>query len=229
MTDKGINIVQQVVGICLYYGRAIEDTILPALSAIASEQTIATETTMSRIIHLLDYLATHPDGVIMFRASDMILNVHSDASYLSEKKAKSRMGAYFFLGCMSEKNKDSFINGSIHLLCGILKLVVCSAAEAELAALFLNMREDKILRLMLEEMSHRQPATPVHCDNSTAVGIANDTVKKQRSRSMKMRFFWITDQVRQILFKVLWHPGAENLADYFTKHFPAAHHIQVRP
>ena len=42
LTDKGINIVQQVVGICLYYGRAIEDTILPALSAIASEQTIAT-------------------------------------------------------------------------------------------------------------------------------------------------------------------------------------------
>ena len=76
LTDKGINIVQQVVGICLYYGRAIEDTILPALSAIASEQTTATEATMSRIIHLLDYLATHPDEVIMFKASDMILNVH---------------------------------------------------------------------------------------------------------------------------------------------------------
>ena len=67
LTDKGINVVQQVVGICLY-GRAIEDTILPALSAIASEQTTATEATMSRIIHLLDYLATHPDGVIMFKA-----------------------------------------------------------------------------------------------------------------------------------------------------------------
>ena len=54
LIDKGINIVQQVVGICLYYGRAMEDTILPALSAIASEQTIATETTMGRIVHLLD-------------------------------------------------------------------------------------------------------------------------------------------------------------------------------
>ena len=229
LTDKGINVVQQVVGTCLYYGRAIEDTILPALSAIASEQTTATEATMSRIMHLLDYLATHPDGMIMFKASNMILNAHSDASYLSEKKARSRMGGDFFLGRMPEKNKDIFINGSIHVLCGILKLVVCSAAEAELAALFLNIREAKILRLMLEEMGHKQPATPVHCDNSTAVGIANDTVKKQRSRSMEMRFFWITDQVQQKFFKVLWHPGAENLADYFTKHFPTAHHIQVRP
>ena len=71
------------------------------LSSIASEQTTATEDTMRKVIHLLDYLATHPDTVVMFRASDMLLNVHSDASYLSEKKAKSRMGGYFFLGCIS--------------------------------------------------------------------------------------------------------------------------------
>ena len=51
------------------------------------------------------------------------------------------------------------------------------------------MREAKSLRLMLEEMGHKQPATPVHCDNNTAVGIANDTVKKQQSRSMEMHFF----------------------------------------
>ena len=49
-----------------------------------------------------------------------------------------------------------FINGSNHVLCGILQLVVCLAAEVELAALFLNMREAKILRLMLGEMSNEQ-------------------------------------------------------------------------
>ena len=85
---------------------------------------------MGRIVHLLDYLAIHPEEAIMFKASDMILNVHSDASYLSEKKATSRMGGNFFLGRMSEKKKDMFIDGSIHILCGILKIVVCSATEA---------------------------------------------------------------------------------------------------
>ena len=29
--------------------------------------------------------------------------------------------------------------------------------------------------------------------------------------------------------KFLWHPGAENLTDYFTKHFTAKHHSEVRP
>ena len=120
------------------------------------------------------------------------------------------------------------MNGNIFVNCGILKFVVTSAAEAELGALFLNMKEAKTIRLALEEMGHPQPPTPIHVDNSTAVGIANDSVKKQRSRSMEMRFFWTTDQVKLGHFEVKWTPGKENLADYFTKHFESKHHREVR-
>ena len=76
---------------------------------------------------------------------------------------------------------------------------------------------------------HPQPPVPIHCDNATATGIANDTVKKQCARSMEMRFFWVTDQVKQRFFNVQWQPGQENLADYFTKHFEPRHHLNVRP
>ena len=120
------------------------------------------------------------------------------------------------------------MNGNIFVSCGILKIVVCSAAEDELAALFLNIKEGKILRLTLEELGHKQPPTTVHCDNSTATGISNNSVKKQRSCSMEMRFFWVTDQVKNGAFDVQWHPGQENLADYFTKHFDTKHHREVR-
>ena len=112
---------------------------------------------------------------------------------------------------------------------GIFKFVVASAAEAELGALFINCKEGTILRLALEELGHPQPATPIHCDNKTAAGIANDTVKKQRSRAMEMCFFWVTDQTKLNRFDVEWHPGKENLADYFTKHFEGQHHQEVRP
>ena len=126
-------------------------------------------------------------------------------------------------------NNPIRLNGAIYTFCGILKCVVASAAEAELAALFLNCKEGKIIRLILRELGHAQPSTPVHCDNKTAAGIANDTVKKQRSRSMEMRFFWVADQVKNGEFDVQWHPGQENLADYFTKHFESRHHQEVRP
>ena len=84
-----------MVGSLLYYARAVDMTILHALSEIASQQAKPTKQTMARVKQLLDYMHTHPDARIRFWASDMILNVHSDASYLSVKNAKSRMGGYF--------------------------------------------------------------------------------------------------------------------------------------
>jgi hypothetical protein len=226
---KRITRIQQIIGSILYYARAIDMTVLPALSAVASEQTTATETTEQHVKQLLDYLATHPAATIRYRKSDMILNIHSDASYLSETKARSRVAGYFFLGSTPRDNHPIALNGAIYTFCGIIKFVVASAAEAELGALFLNCKEGVILRLILNELGHKQPPTPIHCDNKTATGIANDTVKKQRSRSMEMRFFWVGDQVKRQRFDVRWHPGQENLADYFTKHFDSKHHQAVRP
>ena len=133
------------------------------------------------------------------------------------------------MGLVPKENEPIPVNGNIYVLCGILKFVVASAAEAELGALFMNAKEGKILRLILHELGHPQPPTPIHCDNKTAAGIANDTVKKHRSRSMEMRFFWITDQVKQSIFDVQWHPGQENLGDYYTKAFDGKHHREVRP
>ena len=78
----------------------------------------------------------------------------------------------------------------------------------------------KIIRLILKELGHPQPPTPIHCDNSTCVGISNGTVKQQQSRSMEMRYFWIVDQVALGYFRVLWYPGLENLVDYFSKRAP---------
>ncbi|KAL7483518.1 hypothetical protein ACHAW6_009165 [Cyclotella cf. meneghiniana] len=158
----------------------------------------------------------------------MILNIHSDALYLSEPNARSRVAGHYFLGNVPTDDKPIMLNGTILVFCGILKFVVTSAAEAELGALFLNCKEGKILRLVLQELGHEQPPTPVDCDNATAAGIANDTVKKHQSRSMEMQFFWVTDQVKCRMFDVKWHPGQENLADYFTKHFDTPHHIVVQ-
>ena len=225
----GLKRVQQIVGSLLFYARAVDNTLLIGLSAIASEQANPTQRTKERCDQLLDYVATHPNATVRFRASNMILNIHSDASYLSEPNARSRIAGHYFLGDVPTNDTPIQLNGAILVFCGILKFVVASAAEAELGALFLNCKEGKILRLVLQELGHKQPPTPVHCDNATAAGIANDTVKKQRSRSMEMRFFWVTDQVKRKLFDVRWHPGQENLADYFTKHFETQHHIAVRP
>jgi hypothetical protein len=66
-------------------------TVLMALSTITSKQTKGTKQTMEKALQVLDYLATHPNTTVHFHASDMILNIHSDASYLSEPNARSQV------------------------------------------------------------------------------------------------------------------------------------------
>ena len=52
------------------------------------------------------------------------------------------------------------------------------------------------LRLTLPEMRHQQTkATPICVNNSTVVGIVNNTIKQQRSHAMDKRYYWIVDQV----------------------------------
>ncbi len=74
-----------------------------------------------------------------------------------------------------------------------------SASEAEIGALFINAKEGEINYLILEDIIHLQPPNLIHCNNSTATGIANGTVKRQLSRSTEMNYLWIADQIAQKL------------------------------
>ena len=83
LPDKRLKYIQQVVGVFLYYGMAINNIILVGLGDISDEQSIATTNTTTRVDHLLDYLASNTNAIIRYHASVMVLFVHSDASYLS--------------------------------------------------------------------------------------------------------------------------------------------------
>ena len=121
-------------------------------------------------------------------------------------------------------------NGAILIVSNIMRNIMASAAECETGGFFVNGQEGAHLRATLEEFGWKQHGpTPIVCDNTTAVGFANDTTKIKRSKSMDMRFYWIRDRVRQGQFTVHWQRSKVNLADYFTKHHPPTHHIAMRP
>ena len=80
MTDKEIKQVQKIVRSILYYARAVDMTVLMALSTIVSEE---------KAYQVLDYLVTHPNAVVQFHTPDMVMNIHMDVSYLSKPNARS--------------------------------------------------------------------------------------------------------------------------------------------
>jgi hypothetical protein len=59
----------------------------------------------------------------------------------------------------------------------------------------------------MEEMGHQQPPTPLECDNTTAVGILNDTVRQRQSKAMNMRYYWVKDRIKQGHYHIYWAPA----------------------
>ena len=71
---------------------------------------------------------------------------------------------------------------------------------------FYNGKKATIFRLTLDEMGYKQGPTTIYVDNNTASGICNNTIKRQRSRSMNGQYFWLIDQVK--FGKIEDRPGA---------------------
>jgi hypothetical protein len=157
----------------------------------------------------------------------MILAVHTNASYLSEIGGKRRAAGHFYL---TNPNDENFNNGAILMLSSIIKHVMSSASEEELAALYYRCKQAAPIRVTHEEMGHPQPApTPVTTNNITAQGLTMGTMTPKASTSNDQRFNWLKCRNAQRQFNYLWRKGILNQADYASKHHPAQHHQNVRP
>jgi hypothetical protein len=103
-----------------------------------------------------------------------------------------------------------------------------SAAKAEFGALYFNAKEAIYLRQILDKLGHPQLRTPIQTNNTTAEGVINNKIQPGRTKAMDMRFHWLRNHKAQGQFKIYWRPDNMNLADYFMKHHPPAHHVDVR-
>jgi hypothetical protein len=227
LDKQGIRLVQSIVGSLLYYARAVDPTMLPALNDIGSEQSAATTKTKESCKWLLDFATTYPNAKIRFHASDMQLYVDSDAAYLVQPNARSRYAGYFYLG--KPRHDTTKINGAILVNCKTIRSVVASAAEAETAGLFYNAQDAIIIARALTELGHSQHAVWIKTDNTTANSFVHSNLKQRKSKTWDMRYNWLRDRSTKKEINIYWDRGSENTADYFTKHHAPSHHHRMRP
>jgi hypothetical protein len=128
---------------------------------------------MQQTLQLLDYLATQEDVVLSYHASDMVLAVHSNASYLSEP-TRNRAGEHFFLSSDTTVPPN---NGAVLNIAHIIKNIMSSATKAELVGLYIMAREAVYIRIILEELGHNQPPTPLQTDNAMADTVINGKIQ----------------------------------------------------
>jgi hypothetical protein len=98
----------------------------PKYHRISSVLRQTTEKTQAAADQLLDYLPAHPDATIRYHKSDMILHIHSDASYLSVFHALSKLGYLFHCGYKPPHYYR--LNGSVLNASAVIENLVASAA-----------------------------------------------------------------------------------------------------
>jgi hypothetical protein len=138
LPKEGKKFIQEVIGTFLYYARCINSTMLTVLGSLATQQANPTKNTMAKVTQFLNYAATHPDAIVTYLASNMVLTGHSNALYLSESNARSQAGSHFFMSNNTTKPPN---NGAILTTAQIIEAVMSSAAEAEVGAFYISCRE----------------------------------------------------------------------------------------
>ena len=161
----------------------------------------------------------------------MVLHVDSDAAYLVQDNARSRIAGYYILSTYPPPPPaipQPAPNAPILVECKTLRTVVASAAEAETGGLFHNGQTIIHIRRLLEALGHSQPPTPLKTDNSTSNAFVNKSLRQKKSKAWDMRFHWLRDKERTQHLRVFWDKGKRNGTDYFTKHHPAPYHKLMR-
>ena len=119
--------------------RALDTTMLPALSEIPCGQSKHTQHTQQEFQKLIDYDDSCPNVVVICCASDMVLHVDSDASHLVLPKARNIIARHFQSSNHPKGNNHPFLNGALLVACTVLHHVLLSAAESETAGVFLQL------------------------------------------------------------------------------------------
>jgi hypothetical protein len=223
--------LRKAVGIFRYYAQCIDGVSLHPISKLALKQSNPSTRDMEILDRFLNYMADNLDSAsITYRPSDMQLHIHSDESYLSEAKSRSRHAGFSTCGeIIYSPNGPSKVNGPIRVSSTIIPTVVGSATEASYASLYLNAQDATIDRQTLVDIGHPQQPTLITYDNQPAGKIALKTAKIKKSKAIAMRYHWIQDRIQSGEFRINWKPGPHNIADFPSKAHPVHHFLTMRP
>jgi hypothetical protein len=65
---------------------------------------------------------------------------------------------------------------STQTIAHVIKNIMASATETELAALYINELKAVYIHIILEEIGHKQPPTPLQTDNAMADAVVNEKI-----------------------------------------------------
>ena len=197
LDKKATTIIQSIVGTMLNYARSVDPTMLRVISKISRVQSRPTRDTNEKAIMLLDYAAMYPDIILRYKSSNMVLQVDSDAAYLTMSEARTCYAGHLYLRdspSSSPIKTNPERNGPINIEYKTIHNVVSSTAESETCGTFNNRKTSIDIRPDIITFDHKQPETPLKMNNSTTEGFVNSGMKPKRSKTWDLKWHWLREK-----------------------------------
>ena len=209
LADEGL--FRKIVGSLLYL-TATRPDIMFAASLLSRFMHSPTKKHMGIAKRVLRYIqGTLSYGIEFTRDMNAVLIGFCDSDWAgSEDDSRSTSGYAF-----------SFGSGVFSWASVKQNTVALSTAEAEYVSAAEATAQAIWLRFVLDDFGEMQPdATPLFCDNMSAISMVKNPVFHQKTRHINRRYHFIREALQEGVIDMRFCRSEEQLADIFTKALP---------
>ena len=204
----------------LYLSQRGRPDIRTAIAFLCGRLRDPDEDDYKKLTRMIQYLRGSKEMVLTLRASDEgIIRWWIDASYAVHEDMKGHTGATLSLG------KGAIYSGSWKQ-----RLVSRSSTESELIGVYDVLPQVLWTRQFLEEQGRLEATTVVYQDNTSSILLERNgrSSSTKRTKHMHIRYFYVTEQVRNKAIHITHCPTEEMVADFFTKPLQGSLFIKMR-
>jgi len=209
LADEGL--YRRIVGSLLYL-TATRPDLMYAASLLSRFMTGPTKIHMGAAKRILRYIqGTLSYGIEYVRDQSVTLIGFCDADCAGSEDDNRSTSGYAF----------SFGIGVFSWSSMKQNTVILSTAEAEYVSASEATAQSIWLRFVLDDLGEMQAeATPLFCDNMSAISMARNPIFHQRTRHINRKYHFIREALQEGVINIQFCRSEEQLADIFTKALP---------
>jgi len=208
LADEGL--YRRIVGSLLYL-TATRPDLMYAASLLSRFMTGPTKIHMGAAKRILRYMqGTLSYGIEYVRDQSVTLIGFCDADWAGSEDDNRSTSGYAFSFGIGVFSWSSMKQNTVALSTAEAEYV--SASEATAQAIW--------LRFVLDDLGEMQAeATPLFCDNMSAISMARNPIFHQRTRHINRKYHFIREALQEGVINIQFCRSEEQLADIFTKAF----------
>ncbi|GKA90105.1 hypothetical protein Tco_0811917 [Tanacetum coccineum] len=156
---------------------------------------------------ILRYIKGTSDVALCFGDSDLIVKGYVDSDYAGDLDGSKSTTGYVF----------TLSGGTVSWVSKLQSVVAMSTTEAEYVAAAQASKEAVWLKMLLEELGHKQEKITLFCDNQSALYLARNPAFHSKTKHIRVQYYFVHEKVEEGTVDMQKIHTDDNVVDYLMK------------